>query len=202
MWSAYTRQRNRVTKEIIYYIQDYYKGLIEKNKGVPKKMWKTINRVLDKDIKSTTVSSIEIDGKILKKQRVVLEMLNNHFLSVGPKLSSSIEARPNDNCLQHITQVNNEMMFRIAFKMYVLDAINQLKNGKASGPDNVSVTLVKDAKGFIANPLMLIYNSSLENGAFPDIWKLTRVSPIYKSGPKNELNNYRPISVISVFQNC
>ena len=110
MWSAYTRQRNRVTKEIRYSIQDYYKGLIDKNKGDPKKMWKTINRVLDKDIKSTTVASIEIDGKMLTKQRDLLEMLHNHFVSVGPKLASSMEARPNDNCLQHITQVNNEML--------------------------------------------------------------------------------------------
>ena len=85
---------------------------------------------LDKDIKSTTVSSIEIDGKMLTKQRGVLEMLNDHFVSVGPKLASSIEARPNDNCLQHITQVNNEILFRTVDKTYVLDAINQLKNEK------------------------------------------------------------------------
>ena len=162
-------------------------------------MWKAINRVFDKDIKCTTVSSIEIDGKMLTKQLDVLEMLNNNFVSDGPKLASSIEVKPNDNCLQHITQVNNEMMFRTVDKTYVLDAINQLRNGKASGPDNVSVTLVKDAKKFIAHPLMLIYNSSLENGVFRAIWKLARVSPIYKSGPKTELNNYRPISAISVF---
>ena len=60
------------------------------------------------------------------------------------------------------------------------------------------MTLVKDAKEFIAYPLTLIYNSSLVNGVFPDIWKLARVTPIHKSGPKPDLNNYRPISVISV----
>ncbi len=43
MWPAYTKQRNQVTKEIKYSIQDYYKGLIEKNKGDSKKMWRTIN---------------------------------------------------------------------------------------------------------------------------------------------------------------
>ena len=137
-------------------------------------MSKASNGVLDKDIKSATVSSIEIDGKMLTKQRDVLEMLNNHFVSVGPKLASSIEARPNDNCLQHIMQVNNEILFTTVDKAYVLDAINQLKKGKASGPDNFSVTLVEDAKEFIAHPLMLIYNSLLENGVFPDIWQLVR----------------------------
>ena len=48
-------------------------------------MWKTINRVLNKDARSTTLSSIEIDGQALTKEHDVLEALNCHFVSVGPK---------------------------------------------------------------------------------------------------------------------
>ena len=61
-----------------------------------------------------------------------------------------------------------------------MNAINQLKNGKASGPDKVTITLVKDAREFISHSLMSIYNSKLANGIFPDIWKLARVTPIHK----------------------
>ena len=43
-----------------------------------------------------------------------------------------------------------------------------------------------------------IYNCSLLSGIFPDDWKLAKVSPIYKSGNKQECGNYRPISVLSV----
>ena len=199
MWSTYTKQRNKVTKEIRYSVQDYYKGLIKENKGGPKKMWKTINRVLDKDVKSTQFPSIEIDLKTLTKERDVLEALNCHFVSVGSKLARSIETGQGGNCLQHITQINEEMLFKTIDKKYVINAINQLKNGKASDPDKVTITLVKDVCESIAHPLMLIYNSSLVNGVFPDIWKLARVTSIYKSGPKTDLNNYRPISVKPVF---
>ena len=38
MWSLYAKQRNRVTKEIRNSLQDYYKKLINKNKGEPKKI--------------------------------------------------------------------------------------------------------------------------------------------------------------------
>ena len=48
----------------------------------------------DKDAKSSTLSSIEVDGKTLTKERNVLEALNCHFVSVGPKLARSIETRP------------------------------------------------------------------------------------------------------------
>ncbi len=81
-------------------------------------------------------------------------------------------------------------------KKFVMNSINQLKNGKASGPDKVTVTLVKEACELIADPLMLINDSLLENGIFPDIWKLARVTPIYKSAPETDLNNYRPIRLL------
>ena len=73
------------------------------------------------------------------------------------------------------------------------------QSGKASGPDKITITLVKDASEFIAHPLMLIYNSSLANGVFPNISKLARVTPIYELCPATHVSNYRPISVISVF---
>ena len=115
-------------------------------------MWKTINRVLDKDAKSTTLSSIEIDGKMLTKERDVLEPLNCHFVSVGPKLARSVETRPSDNCLQHITPVSEEMLFRPVDKKYVMNAINQLKNGKASGPDKITITFGKRRERICRSP--------------------------------------------------
>ena len=43
-----------------------------------------------------------------------------------------------------------------------------------------------------------LFNLFLEKGRIPDEWKVAYVTPIYKGkGPKSELNNYRPISVIS-----
>ena len=44
------------------------------------------------------------------------------------------------------------MSFKTVHKTHVTNAINQLKNGKASGPDKVAVTLAKDASEFISPP--------------------------------------------------
>ena len=129
----------------------------------------------------------------------MLEALNRHCVSVGPDLAKQIRSNSDDDCLKHIILENREMLFQTVDEEYVLNAINRLEKGKASGPDMVTITLVKDAAISNAYPLMMIYNASLMNGIFPDVWKLARVTPIYKSGPKTDTNNYRPISVISVF---
>jgi hypothetical protein len=44
-----------------------------------------------------------------------------------------------------------------------------------------------------------IYNVSLRSGVFPDEWKLAKVKPLYKKGDRYNIQNYRPISIISVF---
>ena len=90
------------------------------------------------------------------------------------------------------------MHFQPVDKRYVLADIDQLKNGQEYGPDKVNMNLVKDAKEYLVHALMLIYNSPLKNGVVPDIWKLAKFTPIYKSNPKTDLNNYMPIFVISV----
>ena len=47
-------------------------------------------------------------------------------------------------------------------------------------------------------PLCDLFNKSLKSGIFPDDWKCARVIPLFKQGDASDLNNYRPISVISV----
>ena len=79
--------------------------------------------------------------------------------------------------------------FKTVDTQQILEALTGLKNGKASGPNKIPVRHTKDASEFIALPLTLIYNSSLTAGNFPDIWKITRVSPIFKSGVRGDINN-------------
>ena len=43
-----------------------------------------------------------------------------------------------------------------------------------------------------------LFNKPQMSGIFPDDWKCARVTPLFKQGESSDLNNYRPISVISV----
>ena len=198
-WSVYKQLRNKVTKEIRVAIQTHHRGLINENKDNPKKMWQTINRVLEGSSKSTMPASLNIEGRKLTKEGDIVEALNHHFVPIGPKLASKIEQNVNDDPLKHIDNEANTMRLAPVDDNYVPKAIMQPKNGKAPGPDKIPTMLIKDAMDLICKPLTIVFNSSLRKGIFPDVWKLVRVTPIFKTGSKSEANNYRPISVISVF---
>ena len=79
------------------------------------------------------------------------------------------------------------------------DIILRVKSGKASGPFSISVSLLKSLNSIIAKPLEILYNLSFSSGTVPDSFKMARAIPVYKSGSSSSLSNYRPISLLSIF---
>lgn len=51
---------------------------------------------------------------------------------------------------------------------------------------------------FFATLLMDVFNEIIISGCFPNCLKNARVIPLFKSGDKMEVNNYRPISILQV----
>ena len=52
---------------------------------------------------------------------------------------------------------------------------------------------------FIISPLTYLSNKSISKGSFPTRLKYSQITPIYKKGNNTQLNNYRPISVLTSF---
>ena len=67
---------------------------------------------------------------------------------------------------------------------------------KASGPYAITPTLLKDAAPVIAKPITYLVNLCILTGLILSEWKDARVTPIIKSEARNDVNDYRPISVL------
>ena len=59
--------------------------------------------------------------------------------------------------------------------------------------------LIKLASEPLSKPFTVIYNESILTGKVPELFKISKVTPICKSGAVTKLGNYRPITVISTF---
>ena len=81
----------------------------------------------------------------------------------------------------------------------LLSDMRKLKQGKAAGMDGVPPDLIKQSCELIVRPLTHIFNSSFQNGVVPDQFKLAKTVPIYKKASKLDVGNYRPISLLSIF---
>ena len=81
-----------------------------------------------------------------------------------------------------------------------------LKTSKSPGFDNINSLVVKLSSKAIIEPLTQLINLCIRKGVVPLAWKFAQVTPIFKSDEPLDKRNYRPISVVpifdSVFEKC
>ena len=70
---------------------------------------------------------------------------------------------------------------------------------KATGHASIPIKFLKIVADIVAIPLCKIINLSFSKGIFSELLKTAKVIALFKSGSTEELNNYRPISLLPVF---
>ena len=79
-------------------------------------------------------------------------------------------------------------------------AIDKLKNNKSPGYDGVIAEFLKSCKDIFTEDLTVFFNYIMEKRKFPDAWADGLRSPIFKSGSRWKCDNYRGVTVLSVFE--
>ena len=121
-----------------------------------------------------------------------------HFTEIGPKLASSIPQGPtpyND----YIKLVDSSFQLTQIEPKVIHDLLMSLSRNKATGLDNISSKLLKEAALVICQSLTIIFNKSVDTGIFPKGLKLAKITPIHKANNKDkeDPDSYWPISVLS-----
>jgi len=92
----------------------------------------------------------------------------------------------------------NQDFLKIIERTEVLNIINNFKDKTAAGFDKLSAKYVKHIAPYIVDPLIFILNLCLKQGIFPDKFKIAIVKPLYKTGNKENISNYRSIDLCFV----
>ena len=130
---------------------------------------------------------------------MIADAFNNCFANIGKDLACSIpnvEMSPLEYL--KIPLCNSFFIFPTTAEEIETE-ITKLKSSKAAAPFSIPVFILKILKTVISKPLEVLFNASFETGIVPDSFKLANVIPVYKKGSQTSLSNYRPISLLSVF---
>lgn len=76
--------------------------------------------------------------------------------------------------------------------------INKMPLKKAAGHDGIPTRVLKDNIEILCSPICHVFNLAFATSSYPDILKIAKVVPVFKSGDSNQPENYRPMSVLSV----
>ena len=88
--------------------------------------------------------------------------------------------------------------FKPISNVFVYKHLVSVKPSQSTGLDGIPVKLLKDAAPRIGHVLAFIANFSLRTDSVPDEWKLARVTPLFKDGDHDDMENYCPTSVLPV----
>ena len=125
---------------------------------------------------------------------------NNHFASVGPNLAAKI---PQSQTHFSSYLPKSSTLGSFAFQPVTLSEVEleilSTPHKKGYGLFCCPIRMLKCASKIISKPLCKIINDSITSGVFPSRLKHAKVIPINKNEDVTDPNNYRPISLLSVF---
>jgi hypothetical protein len=171
--------------------------LSAKNKN--KALWKIINKEIGN---SHHVANIIINTgvKIITNPQVITKRFNIYFTEVIEDLLSEVNYHCPQQYLEfQIKNCSKTMFVAPVTETEVEQIIKGLKNNSSSGFDEIPTSLVKQCLCHFIKPLVHIYNVSFQTGIFPDMMKKTKIKPQFKKGDRQDIRNFRPISILSVF---
>ena len=76
--------------------------------------------------------------------------------------------------------------------------LSNVNSNKACGPDGIHGKILKHCAAGLAHPLSMLFRLSYNSGSLPRDWKVANVVPVHKKGSKDNVENYRPISLTSL----
>ena len=196
--SKYKNYLNKLTRLKQVAKKNYYQNELNKHKNNLSKQWKLINEIIShKKYQRQIIDVIlDINNKKITDTQAISNLLNNYFTNIGPSMDAKIPKCPNKNKFK-LSSLLNSFQFELISPDEVNKHLSQLSSSKACGFENVPNNLYKLITPIISPFLADIFSKSYDLGTFPSILKYAKVIPLYKTGPKHLVNNYRPISLLS-----
>ena len=101
-------------------------------------------------------------------------------------------------CISDNSDDTNSLWSIIFSATDIFDVLRALDRGEACGPDGIPGKFLGECAFELSHSLTVIFNASLQQGKVPSAWKVANVTPVFKKGDNTCVENYRPISLLSV----
>lgn len=176
--------------------KSYYMTQLTNFKNDTHTIWKIINQLSHHNHKKSASNHIKINGEKVSEPFAISEAFNEYYINIAPKLDQSLPPSTTNPLNFLRGDYPQSMAIPIIIPQDVISVISSLKTKKCNVHE-IPVSLLKSNKHIFAIPLSILFSNSINTGKFPELFKHAIVVPIHKKGPKDELSNYRPISLLN-----
>lgn len=168
----------------------YNSKLIDSSKNKCKTAWAIVKKTCNLSSENKPLVAPNVFNQFC------VEVVEQTKRDIVPPLATAVELvknvssglRPNGKLFEWKPVTNKD----------VLKAVEHLSNSSSNDYYYMSNNLLKQIIPSIVTPFVVCINSILLDGHFPDELKISRVCPVYKKGPKDKPESYRPVSLVPV----
>lgn len=179
--------------------RNHYDEIISGSENRVKSAWKVVNQETRRSMLARRDVQVRNNEGAIAGPTETCRLLQDHFLSVPRRVMSDLDRYRNPlSRSTGMDVVSGESIFMHPVNECEIDQhIRSIKNKKSSGYDNISNNLLKTIAPYIVRPLEHLINLALEQGVFPEELKIAKVTPVFKKGGFECVENYRPVSVLT-----
>ena len=198
--TVYNQARNRVSRLLDKSEKEHHESYFEEHTMNIKKTWEGIRKIVNvKKSSKFSVSHLNINGKMIDESKDIANAFNDFFVNVGPNTEKTVPKVPNKSPEQFLkNRIQLDFIIAHISEQEIIDLISSLPN-KSTGHASIPLRFLKIVADIIAIPFCRILNLSFSQGIFPELLKTAKVIPSFKAGSTDDVNNYRPISLLSIF---
>ena len=187
-YEKYKHYRNKLLTLVRCSKKSYYHSYFNDHMTNVRKTWIGINHLIGRN------------KRRCKPIAALRNVLNEFFSSVGQTLAASVPPA-NHHFSDYLPAVNSSssFFFEPVTSMELETEILLLPTNKSHDLYSCPVRVLKSSSNILSLPLAHIMNNSVLTGQYPAKLKHAKVIPIFKSGDETDPSNYRPISLLSLF---
>ena len=157
-----------------------------------KKWWKLAKSFIKKDAdRSSCYPPLNVNDELITDDIEKAEAFNSHFIKFSEINDNDVPVPDNS------PMVDQTLAELVVTEKDVSDLLKSLDVKKASGPDQISHRMLKEAGDKISTSLAKLFNKSLRANIVPALWKKANVTPLFKKNDNSLIDNYRPVSLLS-----
>lgn len=156
-------------------------------KTVPSSFWRYVN---SKKNTSHQPKSLQYGDKRSTSETKQANFFANFF-------QTNYLPVPRANSNTNSSSINAQDQINECFQLdhgLIANELASINVKKSAGPDGIHPMILKRCAHSLIAPLTHIFNESLAMGFFPQKWKRSAVSPIFKKGSRSNVENYRCIA--------
>ena len=172
--------------------EEYHERKLESLNNDIKRTWKILNSLMGKN-RSSVQESFIVDNEIVTDPAKISEAYCKHFIDHPNNIHNAVPPS-NNNYMGLIPLIPEAAIFDPCTESEISRIIASMK--KEGSLDDLPRKFLKLCKDYAPKCISSLINACLEQGIFPDIFKIAKITPVFKKGQKNLIKNYRPVSIL------